>query len=130
MLSVRTSITSISTRLSGEKPLPKPLYYTQMNPQEQMLHNIIVRLASSPLSPLLSPLSPLSPSSPSQRDSSQGEQKYEYIVDKKGRVHKRFLSYAERQHKQRMFFDSRVGHAIVGDEWMRMKLPSRGEKQV
>lgn len=98
MLSVRTSITTISSRLSGEKPLPRPLYYTQMNPQEQILHNII------------------------------GEEKYEYVLDKKGRVYKRVLSYAERQHRQRMFFESRVGHAIVGDEWMRMKLPSRGQK--
>ncbi|KAH9870136.1 hypothetical protein J1614_007058 [Plenodomus biglobosus] len=96
MLSVRTSISSISSRLSGEKPLPKPLYYTKMNPEEQMLHNII------------------------------GEEKYEYTRDNKGRIHKHFLSYTKRQQKQRMFYESRVGHAIVGDEWMRMKLPCRG----
>lgn len=55
----------------------------------------------------------------------QGEQKYEYMRDSKGRLHKHRLSYAERAQRQRQFYDSRVGHAIVGDEWMRMKLPTR-----
>ncbi|KAG9191926.1 hypothetical protein G6011_10660 [Alternaria panax] len=95
MLSVRSSVDSIYSRLSGEKPLPKPAYHCNMNPQEQSLWAII------------------------------GEEKYEYARDKKGRVHKRRLNYVQRAQKQRQFFESRVGHAIVGDEWMRMKLPSR-----
>jgi len=54
-----------------------------------------------------------------------GEEKYEYTRDHKGRLHKHHLSYVERAQRQRQFYDSRVGHAIVGDEWMRMKLPAR-----
>ncbi|CAO2652579.1 Nn.00g008620.m01.CDS01 [Neocucurbitaria sp. VM-36] len=95
MLSTRFSVESLSSRLSGDKPLPRPTYYFKMNPQEQVIHNII------------------------------GEEKFEYIRDRKGRVHKRFLTHAQRAQKQRMFYETRVGHAIVGDEWMRMKLPAR-----
>lgn len=98
MLSTRLSVTSISSRLSGDKPLPKPLYYCKMNPQEQALHNII------------------------------GEQKYEYVRNSKGKFRKHYLSMEERAKKQRMFYETRVGHAIVGDEWMRMKLPARAQR--
>jgi hypothetical protein len=42
MLSVRSSVDSIYSRLSGEKPLPKPAYHCNMNPQEQSLWAIIV----------------------------------------------------------------------------------------
>ncbi|KAH8644656.1 hypothetical protein IG631_02120 [Alternaria alternata] len=41
MLSVRSSVDSIYSRLSGEKPLPKPAYHCNMNPQEQSLWAII-----------------------------------------------------------------------------------------
>ncbi|KAF1939922.1 hypothetical protein EJ02DRAFT_351250 [Clathrospora elynae] len=95
MLSIRTSVGSISSRLSGERPLPRPVYYREMNPEEQALWQII------------------------------GEEKYEYTRNGKGKLHKQRLSYVQRAQKQRIFYDARVGHAIVGDEWMRMKLPSR-----
>ncbi|KAF1844343.1 uncharacterized protein K460DRAFT_369212 [Cucurbitaria berberidis CBS 394.84] len=95
MLSTRFSVESLSSRLSGDKPLPKPTYYCKMNPQEQAIHNII------------------------------GEEKFEYTRDRKGNIHKRRLSPAQRAQNQRMFYETRVGHAIVGDEWMRMKLPCR-----
>ncbi|CAA9960965.1 hypothetical protein P3342_006530 [Pyrenophora teres f. teres] len=95
MLSIRSSVDSISSRLSGEKPLPRPSYYCNMNPEEQSLWSII------------------------------GEEKYDYVRDKKGRLHRHRLTYAERAQKQRLFFEARVGHAIVGDEWMHMKLPAR-----
>jgi hypothetical protein len=95
VLSIRSSVDSISSRLSGEKPLPRPIYYCQMNPQEQQIWAII------------------------------GEEKYEYVRDSKGRLRKHRLNYVERAQRQRQFYDSRVGHAIVGDEWMRMKLPTR-----
>lgn len=75
--------------------MPKPHYFCKMNPEEQVLWAII------------------------------GEQTHEWIRDRKGRSHKRRLTPAQRQAKQRMFYDTRVGHAIVGDEWMRMKLPTR-----
>ena len=42
MLSTRFSVESLSSRLSGEKPLPKPFYYGKMNPQEQVIWGIIV----------------------------------------------------------------------------------------
>lgn len=95
MIPTRFSIESISSRLSGEKPLPKPSYYCRMNPEEQALHTII------------------------------GEETHEYYRDPKGKLWRKRLSLQERLQKQRMFYDSRVGHAIVGDEWMRMKLPTR-----
>ncbi|KAL6705617.1 hypothetical protein ACN47E_006564 [Coniothyrium glycines] len=87
---------SIASRLSGDrKPLPKPFYFRDMNPEEQEIWAII------------------------------GEEQYEYVRDRKGNLHKHSLSRQQRQQKQRMFYDSRVGHAIVGDEWMRMQLPTR-----
>lgn len=46
MLSVRSSVDSIYSRLSGEKPLPKPAYHCNMNPEEQSLWALIV---SAPL---------------------------------------------------------------------------------
>lgn len=46
MLKVRIS-TSISSRLSGDrKPLPKPFYFRDMNPEEQMIWGIIVSFIS------------------------------------------------------------------------------------
>lgn len=112
VLSIRSSVDSISSRLSGEKPLPRPTYYCQMNPQEQAIWAIIVSNTSCPLQDHCA-------------NCSQGEEKYEYIRDTKGRVHRHRLTYVERAQRQRAFYDSRVGHAIVGDEWMRMKLPTR-----
>jgi hypothetical protein len=44
MLSIRSSIDSISSRLSGEKRLPTPGYYCKMNPQEQNIWRIIVSI--------------------------------------------------------------------------------------
>jgi hypothetical protein len=42
MLSTRISA-SISSRFSGDKkPLPKPFYFRDMNPEEQMIWGIIV----------------------------------------------------------------------------------------
>lgn len=35
----------LSTRLSGEKPEPKPYYYNRMNPEEMQVWHIIVRIS-------------------------------------------------------------------------------------
>ncbi|KAF1829495.1 hypothetical protein BDW02DRAFT_573909 [Decorospora gaudefroyi] len=118
MLSIRKSVDSLSSRLSGEKPLPRPHYYCKMNPEEQVIWAIIVSRTAPILPYLLTYKDYL-------LTCSQGEEKYEYRCDAKGKVHKRRLSYVQRAQKQREFFDSRVGHAIVGDEWMRMQLPTR-----
>ncbi|KAJ4320964.1 hypothetical protein N0V94_003140 [Neodidymelliopsis sp. IMI 364377] len=76
------------------KPAPaKPAYYKQMNPEEQVLWNII------------------------------GEETHVSYRNKKGKVRTRRLTREERAHKQRMFFDHRAGKGIVGDDWMRMELP-------
>jgi hypothetical protein len=37
-------ISRLSTRLSGEKPEPKPYYYNRMNPEEMQVWHIIVRI--------------------------------------------------------------------------------------
>ncbi|KAF1914622.1 hypothetical protein BDU57DRAFT_558210 [Ampelomyces quisqualis] len=82
-------------RLSGEKPEPKPYYYDRMNPQELFIWQVI------------------------------GEQKYEWVRDSKGKLHKRRLTAKDRAIQQRMFYDTRVGHGVCGDDWMRKKLPCR-----
>lgn len=46
-LSIRSSVDSLSSRLSGEKPLPRPTYYCRMNPEEQSLWSIIVSNSST-----------------------------------------------------------------------------------
>jgi hypothetical protein len=38
-------ISRLSTRLSGEKPEPKPYYYNRMNPEEMQVWHIIVRIS-------------------------------------------------------------------------------------
>ncbi|KAH8728200.1 hypothetical protein GQ44DRAFT_769718 [Phaeosphaeriaceae sp. PMI808] len=82
-------------RLSGEKPEPKPYYYNRMNPEELSVWLII------------------------------GEQKYEWIRDRRGKLRKHRLSPKDRAARQRMFYDTRVGHGVCGDEWMRKSLPRR-----
>jgi hypothetical protein len=37
----------LSTRLSGEKPEPKPYYYNRMNPEEMQVWHIIVRVPTT-----------------------------------------------------------------------------------
>jgi hypothetical protein len=58
-------------------------------------------------------------------DSLQGETKYEWVRNSKGKLQKRRLSYKERAHMQRQFYDTRVGHGVCGDDWMRKDLPKR-----
>ncbi|KAH7071671.1 hypothetical protein FB567DRAFT_208439 [Paraphoma chrysanthemicola] len=88
-------IARLSERLSGEKPQPKPYYYHRMNPEELAIWEII------------------------------GEQEHEWSRDRKGKLRKRRLSYKDRAARQRMFYDSRVGHGVCGDDWMRKELPKR-----
>ncbi|KAF2034087.1 hypothetical protein EK21DRAFT_57512 [Setomelanomma holmii] len=85
----------ISERLSGDKPVPKPNYWTRMNPEELQIWEII------------------------------GETEYEWTRDRKGNLRKRRLSYQDRAAKQRLFYESRVGHGVCGDDWMRKDLPKR-----
>jgi hypothetical protein len=82
------------------KPAPaKPPYYNYMNPHEQILWALIV--------------SPFFPAHLGHAftNVSQGEEREISYIDRKGRIRKRRLSKTER-----------AGQAIVGDEWMRMKL--------
>ncbi|OAL04974.1 hypothetical protein IQ06DRAFT_344343 [Phaeosphaeriaceae sp. SRC1lsM3a] len=82
-------------RLSGEKPEPKPYYYNRMNPEELSVWQII------------------------------GEEKYEYVRTRKGKLRKRRLTPKDRAARQRMFYDTRVGHGVCGDDWMRKTIPSQ-----
>ncbi|KAF2828163.1 hypothetical protein CC86DRAFT_405166 [Ophiobolus disseminans] len=84
-----------SIRLSAEKREPKPYYYNRMNPQELFVWEII------------------------------GEEKHEWRRDRKGRLHKVRLTPKERAARQKLFYDTRVGHGVCGDDWMRKALPKR-----
>jgi hypothetical protein len=99
-------------RLSSEKPEPKPYYYNRMNPQELEVWEIIVSTGCSPTICVLA-------------YSSKGEQKYEWIRDRKGKLRKQRLTPKERAIKQRMFYDTRVGRGVCGDDWMRKDIPKR-----
>lgn len=102
--------------LSREKPLPKPYYYNRMNPEEMQVWEIIVSHTRIPgWSLLLATLT----------NYPQGETKYEWVRDRKGKLHKRRLTPKDRARLQRMFYDTRVGHGVCGDEWMRKQLPCR-----
>jgi len=102
-------------RLSGEKEEPKPYYYNRMNADELFFWEIIVSSQSSAYPDI-------------GTNSRQGEQKYEWIRDRKGRLRKHRLTPKERAVRQRMWYDHRVGHGIVGDDWMRMDLPKRAPR--
>jgi hypothetical protein len=53
----------------------------------------------------------------------QGEEKYEWVRDRKGKLHKRHLSPKDRAQRQMMFYNTRVGHGVCGDDWLRKQLP-------
>ncbi|KAF2124853.1 hypothetical protein P153DRAFT_390322 [Dothidotthia symphoricarpi CBS 119687] len=82
----------LQIRWMTSPPVAKPAYYKAMNPQEQFIWAII------------------------------GEQKFSYTRDFKGKLRKRRLSLRERQAAQRLFFETRAGKSIVGDDWMRMEI--------
>lgn len=88
----------LSERLSGSyssKPEPKPYYFNRMNPQEAQIWQII------------------------------GETKSEWRPTRKGKLREHRLSRKERAQRQRMFYDTRVGHGVCGDDWMRKQLPGQ-----
>ncbi|KAH6644495.1 hypothetical protein C7974DRAFT_383664 [Boeremia exigua] len=79
-------------------PPQKPFYYSQMNPEERILWEII------------------------------GEEETISYFEKSGKIKTRKLTRQERAYNQKVLFDTRVGHSIVGDDWMRKALPSPGRK--
>ncbi|KAL5117945.1 hypothetical protein ACEQ8H_004090 [Pleosporales sp. CAS-2024a] len=85
----------LSERLSFEKPEPKPYYYNRMNPQEMQIWEII------------------------------GQQDTEWRRNRRGKLRQHRLSYKERAARQRQFYDTRVGHGVCGDDWMRKALPGQ-----
>ncbi|KAJ4987109.1 hypothetical protein SVAN01_07397 [Stagonosporopsis vannaccii] len=74
----------------------KPFYYTLMNPEERVLWEII------------------------------GQEKTKSYFTSSGKIKTRKLSKEERARNQKVFFDTRCGKEIVGDDWMRMELPRSG----
>lgn len=106
------------------KPAPaKPAYYNLMNPEEQSLWAIIVRL------PHPIPLPTLSHPPEHLTNTTQGEEKITPYLDKRGKWRTRRLSRTERMQRQKLFFDTRVGQAVVGDDWMRMKLSGASSRK-
>jgi uncharacterized protein (DUF2236 family) len=103
-------------QLSGEKPEPKPYYYTRMNPEELFVWEIIVSIRHQLHVFHLLEL---------KTNYAQGEQKYEWVRTRKGKLRKVRLSPKERAARQRMFYDHRVGHGVCGDDWMRKQIPCR-----
>ncbi|KAJ8112588.1 hypothetical protein OPT61_g5073 [Boeremia exigua] len=74
-------------------PTPKPFYYSQMNPEERVIWEII------------------------------GKEKITSYFTKHGKIKTRKLSKEERAHSQKIFFDNRCGRGIFGGDWMRSELP-------